>query len=271
MKVRRMHTSAWRLAQQMSDPEYRRAFRTARAADLAELRQQGIVDGRHEIAPTWAPVLSELGSATVSMRVVARQGALVMHSDAVVLPGLAIVSSERRTARRRADGSEEVRAAEGVVEVALGRPDELWSMVRRAIPPKDELRADPTTHVSVDRILISEEDQARVRAIVRQRRTDHIDPREAVSLMGAPDPRLRDMVDPSASVAVVGVARGPERRLVVSRQWSVASSRLYLTSMDEESTEVLMGEVSPGHLAAELTLMTSRLAQHAALPSEGER
>lgn len=264
MKIRRMHTSAWRLAQELAQGQA--GFRPARAREMAELRRVRLVSADAHLDERWQHILSGMTTAPVALRIVAAQDDACFGTDVVLYESIGLAVTERGTTRVRHDGSREVATAEGAVDVVLFRHDELWPVVRRVLPPIDEMRAGPDRGAPVQTLPVTPEDQARVRAMMRQDPSRALPLDAALRLMRDPDPRFRDMLAATTSVAMLGLARSTPRH-VSFRQWQRGARGLYLTAADGEEG-VRAFQVGAGHLAADLSRTVAELLDRAGV---GER
>lgn len=263
MKIKRMTADAWAVAQDVAKGPSQQGFRPVLKRTAAELRAQGIIREDDVLDPDWQRLLCSLGTAPVVLRVLASHGEATFHTDVVVFPDMALAVTQRRTSVQGDDGGRAITGAEMAVEVVLFRHDEIWPVVRRVIPDLPDFRSAPDACVEEDAIVLSDENRARVAAITKQRHGSQPSIREALDLMRDPDPRVRDLIDADAEVAILGMARRPQGSLVSLRQWTAGRLGLYLSSVDEADGSSSLAEVEPGHLGAEVERGLERLISFA--------
>lgn len=259
MKIKRMTSDAWAVAQDLVSGAERQGFRPVRKRTHAELRSHGIIGDGEVLDPEWQRLLAALVRAPVALRVVASKGSATFHTEVAVLPDVALAVTRRGTSSRGTQGERAITGAEMAVEVVLFTHEEVWPVIRRVIPELPALRAEPDTSVVEDPLSVSAEDQARVTAIVKQRHGAPPSSREALELMRDPDPRLFDVLEADADVCLFGLSRRPAASLALMTQWSVGRQGLYVSRVDADEGSLVIAEVASGHLAAEVERVLARL------------
>lgn len=246
-----MSTQAWSAAQSLASRDERPGFRPVLKSSSAELREHEIVTADGTLDSSWHRVLSVLADAPVVARVIGSEDRSSFHSDLVIFPGVGLVVTQRRLTRGQG-ADQQVVAAEDAVEVTLFEHHEIWPVLRRVIPDRDALRAPAAVDAVEDVITVSEHDRARVKAIVAARHGELLPTEEALSLMSDPDPRLRDMTRSTVGTSVLVMGRHPSGAAIAARQWSVTERGLYLSRTDDDTGDLVVAQVPPGHLAAEV-------------------
>ncbi|WP_191563229.1 hypothetical protein [Janibacter melonis] len=219
--------------------------------ERAELASGGM------LRPSWARVLAAAPGAPVQVRVVARQDLVSFESDIALLPGIALVRTQRVRLRATAEGYEPA-GREGAVELVAVDPEQLWAAVRRVLPPHEALRA--AAHVTP---LSRERHLAPPRGVAEDlRRRVEADPLGrtpgAVLESAVDDPELSAVLaGGEAQVAVTVLARtGADVAVPVgSGHWVLADEHLCAVRTASGTPDVV--GVEPGDVAAQLRYLVT--------------
>ncbi|GAA4896122.1 hypothetical protein GCM10025789_12270 [Tessaracoccus lubricantis] len=207
---------------------------------LALWQAAGIItDGGPD--PLWRRALVIAQTSLRGCRIVSRFGDVVFEAAVLVAAerDWAICVTSRATVARDDEGAEVVGAVHPMVEVAIAPADRLWRLIRRVLPPLEELRHEPhatrqgsARRLALEGVVIPESMRTAPENLTRH-------------LLQLPDlPReLLNVAEPRAAVFTHTVVADDGAVKALSRTWALGQ-RLYLVDVGTAS----VWEVPPGDL-----------------------
>lgn len=252
---------AWAAAAQTATTSSLSLLTPGDDAAWEEMQRSGVASGRGELDPHWREVIHQTMTAPVTFRVASTYRGLAYLADIAV--GTHVTTSLTRRLRVEDDGSGFLTptGADPQLEFAVAGPDQVWPLVRRVLPPLEELRASPRETRDADRVE-HPLDADTLRAI-----------RASLDAPGLA-PAARDALNAHATVMMMTLVLPPgapaDAPGVAHRAWALGDEGLYV--LDRRDDEACVTRVTPGDIGF-TTLWLAQGAQdalaHAARAFEG--
>lgn len=192
-----------------------------------------------QLDPLWGRAITVEHSADRGIEILSRYGDVVFSATVLVDGDTATCVTSRATVAANAEGVEEVDALHPMVEVAITPSSRVWELIRRVMPPLDELRHEPrptreseAKRVTLEGVVIPEVMKATPESF-------------ATHLLEIPNlpPAILDATDPRASVFTYTIISDDRGTRTYSKTWALGR-KLYLIDADTGS----IWEVPPGDL-----------------------
>lgn len=205
---------------------------------LAFWEAAGIVAG-DRLDPLWGRAIAVEQSADRGIEIVSRYGDVIFAGTVLVDGDAAICVTTRATVEADAAGTEVVGAVHPMVEVAIAPSHRLWQLIRRVLPPVDELRHEPRATLESEAKRVTLEGVVIPDAMKATPETFASHLLDLPNLPGA----ILDATDPRASVFTYTLVSDDRGTRTLSRTWALGR-KLYLIDADSGS----IWEVPPGDL-----------------------
>lgn len=191
--------------------------------------------------PLWGRAITVEQSADRGIEIISRYEDVIFAGTVLVDGDTAVCVTTRATVTANVEGVEVVDAVHPMVEVAVAPSHRLWQLIRRVLPPLDELRHEPrptreaeAKPITLDGVQIPDAMRA-----TPENFAAHL--LELPNLPGA----ILDATDPRASVFTYTLISNEDGTRTYSRTWALGR-KLYLIDADSASIwEVPAGDL--GH------------------------
>lgn len=206
-----------------------------------EWEAAGIISPDGALEPDWARALRVTQDAMIGTEVISVYAGIVFSATLFLMGEDLVCVTARATYRDDEPGGElTIDAVHPLLEVALGPSADPWLLLRRVLPPLEELRADPrepdaasTRELALAGVEIPERMRADVETFA-----SHM--AQLPSLPTA----LADAVDPRASVFAFSLRADRGALETTSRAWSLGRRGLYRVDSETARTfEVAEGDI----------------------------
>lgn len=235
-------------------------------ASWKELVDAGIASQAGVLDPMWKAVLAQTLTAPIAFRVASTYNNLAYLADVSLGDNVTTCLTRRLSVAEAEDGSLEPTGADPQMEFVVtthGRP---WELIRRVLPPLDELRAEPRQTRTAERVeqAVDAETLKRIR--------------EGLDVPGL-SPNMADALAPKASVtlmSLVDAPGAPEGSTGVGfATWVLGEDGLY--TLERKGDTACVTKVSPGDIGFTITWLAlggfdimERAAREATARTNGE-
>ncbi|WP_108870394.1 hypothetical protein [Tessaracoccus timonensis] len=171
--------------------------------------------------PQWGIALELTRTAKIALQLVSQYADVVFESSLLVGNQDCVAITQRCKVEDGPDGPEVV-GAHPMIEVALAPTAQIWSLIRRVLPPLDDARATPIRPGAGYEPIV----------VVLENVPDSLRDDPSALLRRVPDmPDLpddaRDALHPEASVFAIGMAEFPDGTHHFNDAWSIGARGLY--------------------------------------------
>lgn len=274
MKVRKISLRAYQEAMRAARLEPRqnaqppRSRTDGRDQDLWDELEQATLAERGALTTAWQGALAAAGQAPVQIRVVARYGHVSFSTDVVLLPGLGLATTQRALLEDSSEGLS-VGGREPAVEIVAFPPQQLWSAVRRVLPPHEALRADARPTPPSSRRTVNVPNHVRERLTELAGEPLERSAGDLLSDLLADDEEWAPILrGGDAEVALLVGVHAPDGRIATigMHRWILTDEHLYVL----EGGSTMVVAVEAGAIAHELTYLVTGAYSVAASLIESE-
>lgn len=204
----------------------------------AELVRAGVARDDRTLDPMWQAVINQSLTAQAVFRVASTYNGLAYLAD--ISLGREVTTCLTRRLRVEDDGSGALVAtgADPQLEFVVTRPDQPWQLIRRVLPPLEELRAEPRQTRDAERVEYPLDP-----ATIEQIRASLATPGLA--------PAARDALNAKATVMLMTLVAPPAGATdkapgVGLKAWALGENGLY--SLEPQRDGATVAKVSPGDI-----------------------
>lgn len=196
---------------------------------------------RGELDQMWASALRVVQESTVGSQLISTYGKVVFRGTIMVEGEHAVCLTERGVVGANEDGERIIQGLDPMIEVAIAPAGKVWKLVRRVLPPLEELRHEPKAAKLRDEDLVTLEGLRLPPSMVAKPETFASELHQLPNL----PPRLVDLFDARAQVFAFTYALDDDGARTSSKAWALGK-RLYMVDSDEN----LIWQVPAGQLGA---------------------
>lgn len=242
MKIWMVTPQTWNVAAQAAQDQIGRPTDRADDASWKELVDAGIAVEAGVLDPMWRTVFSQTLTAPIAFRVASTYNGLAYIADVSLGENVTTCLTRRLSVAEGEDGSLEPTGADPEMEFAVTTPGRPWELIRRALPPVDDLRAAPRQTRAVERI--EQPVDADVLMAIR----------EGLDVPGL-SPSVFDAFTPKATVTLMALVEAPGApdgsSGIAFTAWVLGEDGLY--SLERKKDTACVTKVSPGDIGFTVT------------------